>query len=226
MKKKNNLEKQLGSQIYEVLDIQFLSESTFILFFPKCRFEFLPGQHVNISIMGEQIGREYSIYSSPNDDFLKILVKEVEDGFLTPKLKFLKKGDIVKIQGPRGRFYFNSRNKDTHKHVFISSGTGIAPLHSMIKSYSGIDYMVIQGVRHVSEECERNEYEKGKFILCTSRDNKGDFSGRLTEYLKQIDFDENTCFYLCGNNEMIYDAKEIIHDKGFDNENIHTEVYF
>ena len=76
MKKKNNLEKQLGSQIYEVLDIQFLSESTFILFFPKCRFEFLPGQHVNISIMGEQIGREYSIYSSPNDDFLKTTLQK------------------------------------------------------------------------------------------------------------------------------------------------------
>ena len=81
-------------------------------------------------------------------------------------------------------------------------------------------------MRYVTEECDRSEYQKGKFTLCTSRDNKGEIHGRLTEYLKQIDFEKNTCFYLCGNNDMIYDAKEIIHKKGFDNENIHTEVYF
>jgi len=96
----------------------------------------------------------------------------------------------------------------------------------MIKSYSGMDYTVIQGVRFGSDECERHEYKDGKFILCTSRDNKGDFNGRLTEYIKQVDFDKNTCFYLCGNNEMIYDAKEIINNKRFENANIHTEVYF
>jgi ferredoxin-NADP reductase len=88
MKQKYNSEHQIENQIYEVIDIRFLSESTFILTFPKCRFEFVPGQHVNLSLMSEQIGREYSIYSSPNDNFMQILVKEVEDGYLTPKLKF------------------------------------------------------------------------------------------------------------------------------------------
>ena len=178
--------------IYEVIDLRFLSDSTFILTFPKFKNDFTPGQHITVTLMEEQVGREYSIYSARNADYLEILIKEVDDGFLTPRLKFLKKGDKVKIKGPTGRFCFDDSKEKSHKHVFIASGTGIAPLHSMIKSYENIDYTVIQGVRYVTEECDRSEYQKGKFTLCTSRDNKGEIHGRLTEYLKQIDFEKNT----------------------------------
>jgi ferredoxin/flavodoxin---NADP+ reductase len=216
----------MDNNIYEVKDIQFLTESAFIITFPKCRFSFIAGQHFNLSLKDEPIGREYSIYSGVDDDNLEILVKEVEDGYLTPKLKYLKKGDLVKINGPFGRFHFDSKKALTHKHVFIATGTGIAPLHCMIKSFPDIDYSVIQGVRFAEEAYEKEDYSESKYTLCTSRDDKGDFNGRLTEYLKRVDFEENTCFYLCGNNEMIYDAKEIIKSKGFDSENVHIEVYF
>jgi len=77
----------------------------------------------------------------------------------------------------------------------------------MVKSYSEIAYHVIHGVRDITEAYEKEDYEPKRYTVCTSRDDKGDFSGRLTEYLKQTDFNANLCFYLCGNNEMIYDAK-------------------
>ena len=48
--------------------------------------------------------REYSIASSENENKLKLLVKEVEDGYLTPKLKKIKTNDIVNIRGPHGDF--------------------------------------------------------------------------------------------------------------------------
>jgi ferredoxin/flavodoxin---NADP+ reductase len=33
-------------------------------------------------------------------------------------------------------------------------------------------------------------------------------------------------FYICGNNNMIYEVKHILRDKGIPPENIFTEIYF
>ena len=211
---------------YEIENIRSLTESTFVLSLSKCRFKFVAGQHINLSIIGEHLSREYSIYSSEESENLEILVKEVEGGYFSPKIKYLKNGDFVQVRGPFGRFRLDDKRMDTHKHVFIASGTGIAPFHSMAKSYPEINFQVIHGVRYAEDAYEKEDYGENRYTLCTSRDDKGDFNGRLTEYLKQVDFDINSCFYLCGNGEMTYDAKEILKDKGFDSESINLEVYF
>jgi ferredoxin/flavodoxin---NADP+ reductase len=221
-----NAKNQNDNQLYKVVNLRVLTESTFILSLTKCRFDFTPGQYFNLTTKGEPIGREYTIYSAIESENLEFLVKEVEGGYFSPKLKYLKKGDFVKLNGPLGRFCLDIINKDTHKHVFIATGTGIAPFHSMVKSFPGIDYHIIHGVRYSDEAYEKEEYSKTRYTLCTSRDDSGDFNGRLTEYLKQVEFAKNTCFYLCGNNEMIYDVTEVIKDKGFDNKSINVEVYF
>jgi ferredoxin-NADP reductase len=176
--------------------------------------------------MGDYQNREYSIYSSEENKNLEILVKEVEGGYFSPKLKHLKPGDLVEVHGPFGKFNLDTKKQHTHKHVFIASGTGIAPFHSMIKSYPNIDYQLIHGVRYASEGYEKAEYENNRYALCTSRDNRSDFKGRLTEYLKQTNFEKNTCFYLCGNSDMIFDSMEILKEKGFDREDVNVEVYF
>ena len=78
----------------------------------------------------------------------------------------------------------------------------------------------------MEEGYEIEEYANDRVTLCTSRDKKGDYNGRLTEYLKKAKFHKNTCFYLCGNSDMIFDSMEILSDKGFGRENITVEVYF
>lgn len=217
---------QIDSSIYTVKEINFLTESTFILRLPKSRFSFEPGQHISISIAGDYQSREYSVYNAEDAPYLEVLVKEVEGGYFTPKLKYLKPGDKVQVNGPFGRFVLDVSRRYTHQHVFIASGTGIAPFHSMIKSNPGLNYRIIHGVRYGSEAYDRDEYEKERFFLCTSRDNTGDFEGRLTTYLKATEFGKNTCFYLCGNSEMIFDAMEIIKEKGFTRDDVNVEVYF
>lgn len=211
---------------YKVHDIRKLTENTFVLSLPKSRFPFMAGQHVSLSILGDYQSREYSIYSAEEGENLELLVKEVEGGYFSPKLKHLKPGDVVEVHGPFGKFGLVTDKKDTHKHVFIASGTGIAPFHSMVKSTDSLNYELIHGVRYAREAYEMEHYERSRFTLCTSRDKDGDFNGRLTEYLKNRDFAENTCFYLCGNSDMIFDAMEILKDKGFDRDSITVEVYF
>ena len=217
---------QIDHSIYTVKEIRFLTESAFILRLPKSRFKFEAGQHLSLSIAGDYQSREYSIYNGEEDPYLEVLVKEVEGGYFTPKLKYLKPGDKVQVNGPFGRFTIDESKLHTHQHVFIASGTGIAPFHSMVKSNPGIDYRIIHGVRVASEAYERDEYEKNRYLLCTSRENTGDFAGRLTTYLQETQFAKNSCFYLCGNSDMIFDAMEIIKEKGFTRDDVNVEVYF
>jgi len=219
-------ELQIDTNYYKVLDLRQLTENTFILSLPKSRFKFVAGQHISLSISGDYQSREYSIYSAEEGDNLEILVKEVEGGYFSPKLKHLKIGDMVEVHGPFGKFGLDEKKRDTHQHVFIASGTGIAPFHSIVKSVPGLNYKVILGVRYSGEAYEIEHYDRERITVCASRDEKGDFNGRLTEYLKKTDFPKNTCFYLCGNSDMIFDAMEILKSKGFDRESVTVEVYF
>ncbi len=217
---------QIDINYYKVEDVRQLTENTFVVSLPKSRFKFVAGQHISLSILGDYQSREYSIYSAEESDHLEVLVKEVEGGYFSPKLKHLKPGDMVEVHGPFGKFWLDEKKRETHQHVFIASGTGIAPFHSIVKSNPGLNYKLIHGVRYLNEAYEIGDYERERVAVCTSRDNKGDFKGRLTEYLKQTGFAKNTLFYLCGNSDMIFDAMEILKAKGFGRESVTVEVYF
>lgn len=217
---------KIDETFYKVQEVRKLTDEAFSLRLPKSRFTFNAGQHISLGIQGDYQSREYSIYSGENDEYLEVLVKEVTDGYFSPKLSKLKPGDLVEVNGPFGKFKIDEKKMASHKFVFVASGTGIAPFHSMVRTYPEIDYKLIHGVRYGNEAYDRDEYEAGRHVLCTSGDKTGDVHGRLTKYLKSEKFEKNTQFYLCGNSNMIFDAIEILKDKGFDRDQIHCEVYF
>jgi ferredoxin/flavodoxin---NADP+ reductase len=211
---------------YKIIEIRNLTDETFSLKLPKARFPFKPGRHISLRIHGNHRSREYSIYSGAFDENLEVLVKEVENGYFTPRLRKLRAGDLLEIHGPFGKFGIDKITAETGKFVFIASGTGIAPFRSMIRTYPEIDYTLIHGVRTSAEAYDRDEYASGRYVLCTSRDTKGDYQGRLTGYLKNCAFTPETQFYICGNSNMIFDALDILKKKGFERNQIHCEVYF
>jgi ferredoxin--NADP+ reductase/benzoate/toluate 1,2-dioxygenase reductase subunit len=217
---------KIDESFYKVEKIRQLTGETFTLKLPKARFAFLAGQHISLGIHGDYQSREYSIYSSENDANLEVLVKEVEKGYFTPKLRKLKAGDLVEIHGPFGKFGMEPKEAETGKFVFIASGTGIAPFRSIVRTYPEIDYTLIHGVRFATEAYDSQEYASDRYVLCSSRDPKGTYYGRLTGYLKNCTFAAETQFYLCGNSDMIFDALEILKEKGFERDQIHCEVYF
>ncbi|SMO74405.1 ferredoxin--NADP+ reductase/benzoate/toluate 1,2-dioxygenase reductase subunit [Saccharicrinis carchari] len=212
--------------LHEILEVRNLTESTFILRFEKNGLEFTPGQHVCVGPPNGIHTREYSIYSAVNDPYIEILVKEVQNGLITPVLKKLKVGDSVVVEEPVGYFGLNGADKTKKKFLFIATGTGISPFHCMVKSYPELDYQIIHGVRSLNEGYEKEEYEKQRYTLCSSRDTSGDYTGRLTNYLLELEIDKESEVYLCGNCNMIHDAYDILENKGIPNERIHAEVYF
>jgi ferredoxin--NADP+ reductase/benzoate/toluate 1,2-dioxygenase reductase subunit len=95
-----------------------------------------------------------------------------------------------------------------------------------VGTYAGLDYQLLHGVRYAFEAYERHHYDKKRHILCTTRDDEGDFKGRVTDYLRQMPLESEPLVYLCGNCDMIYDVYDYLTAQGFPSGSIKTEVYF
>lgn len=211
---------------YVVRKVINLTDAAYILRFSKNDMQFKPGQHLVAGLMNTKDSREYSIYSGSEDEYLEILVREVEDGDVSRKLRKLSDGDTLEINGPYGFFMYNASPPEFKKFLFIASGTGIAPFHSFVRTYPKANYKIIHGIRNCSEAYQREHYREGSYIACTSQDEGGEFHGRLTEYLKVAEIEKDVLIYLCGNSQMILDSIDILEKRGFSQSQIFTEVYF
>ncbi len=207
--------------------IRHLTPSTYVLEMERRGMEFEAGQHILLGNTDSIHKREYSIYSGTEDEKLEVLVKEVEEGMVSKQLKKLTEGSFLEIEGPLGFFSIDPELiRQKKKFLFVASGTGIAPFHSMIKSIPELDYTLLHGVKYAEEAYERETYDSDRYILCTSRDEKGDFHGRVTDYIKENDFDRDTVCYFCGNFNMIREAMNLLEKKGIPPSQLHAEVYF
>ena len=64
---------------HRVLEVRDLGEGAFVVRFERRGLEFASGQYVHVGPLPGIDRREYSVYSSTYDDFLEILVKEVDE---------------------------------------------------------------------------------------------------------------------------------------------------
>jgi len=212
--------------LHKVIQIRNLTESTYVLKFTRNKMQFRAGEHIIAGLKGEMDQREYSIYSGEDDDYLEILIKEVKDGNISSKLKQCKEGDLLEVNGPFGSFGIEKFDMRSKKHIFIATGTGISPFHSMVRSYPDINYTLIHGVRYSKEAYENEEYDQNRYILCTSKEKVRGRSGRVTGFLTKFRVTGDMLFYLCGNGNMIYEVFHILNEKGIMADKIITEVYF
>jgi ferredoxin--NADP+ reductase len=189
-------------------------------------FQFQTGQFVILKIPGSAEKREYSVYSGENDNFLEVLVREIEGGKVSGRLKKLKPGTEIEVEGPFGFFKFNPEKFTSQKFLFVATGTGISPFHSFVRTFPELDYQLVHGVRLMEEAYEHADYQKEKVTLCLSGEETGDFYGRVTDYLFTQKIDRETNCFLCGNSEMIYEMFDILTGKGIPVSNIYSEVYF
>ena len=91
---------------------------------------FVPGQYVTVRFMDTP--RPYSVASSPTEDVLEFCVRRVPGGRLTTDLfESLDPGDEVTIRGPNGHFVLGEPS--TRDLAFLATGTGVAPLKSMLE---------------------------------------------------------------------------------------------
>jgi ferredoxin--NADP+ reductase/benzoate/toluate 1,2-dioxygenase reductase subunit len=216
----------ISTTLHQIKQVRFLTESTFVLRLDRGNIQFKAGQRIIVGLTGELNQREYSVYSGEQDDYLEILVREVLDGNVSVQLKHSKPGQLLQVNGPFGSFGVESFDMFKRKLLFIASGTGISPFHSFVRSYPGINYILVHGVRYSTEAYERNDYDPHRYILCTSKESIRGHKGRVTRFLPGYPVNPGMLFYVCGNNNMIYEVYHILRDKGIPDENIFSEVYF
>lgn len=216
---------QRGEQPHTLLSVRFLTSEAIVLRLTRQDFDFLPGQHLTLGIPGVGELREYSIYSAPSDGYLEVLIKLIPQGKLTPRLAGLKPGDTLTVDGPNGYFTLNEQQR-TKPQLFIATGTGIAPFHSMVRSFPALNYTLIHGIALPTEQYDRQHYHSDNYLSCTSRQPGGDFHGRITQFLLSYPKPAECEVMLCGNSQMILDVWELLLDEDFPMDKVRQEIYF
>jgi ferredoxin/flavodoxin---NADP+ reductase len=211
--------------LHRVREVRTLSPGAFVLRMDRRDLVFRPGQWINVGIPGTRQWREYSVYSSPADDFLEILVKEVPEGAVSPRLRRLSPGDRVEVEGPHGAFLIEDGDRPAGRFIFVATGTGISPFHCFARSYPGLDYLLLHGVRRLPELYEHHVFEPSRVVSCVSRE-AGPYSGRVTQWLLDNPPDTGSRFYACGNSDMVYDAFAVLRPRGVPRSRLFAEVYF
>lgn len=202
-----------------------LDSETFMLRFDRNNVAFIPGQYVTISLKGERNKREYSICSSLHDDYFEIVVKNIPDGDLSPKLFALKTGDEIEVSGPFG--FFVIYEKDLKRpFYFIGTGTGISPFLSFTASHQGLNYQLIYGIQHLKQYFFVDSFKPEQTVICTSKESFQERQGHVTNYMKRLAIEKDALFYLCGNSQMIEDMTDLLENRGIDSRNIRTERFF
>ena len=89
---------------------------------------------LGLAIDGEIVGRPYSIVNVPGDPILEFYFSTVKEGPLSPRLAALKAGDTVQV-APRPNGFLVLEEVPPAIHLWlISTGTGIGPFLSILKT--------------------------------------------------------------------------------------------
>ena len=202
---------------------------------PNSNFNFNSGQYVNI-IKGN-ITRSYSIAnSSDHKNQLEFFVKNYENGLMSAYFfKEAKINDLLRLEGPIGTFFL--RDSSFKNIVFLATGTGVAPIKSIIegldKSYEQFqnkNFWVIVGARYQDNLFwEPNLKNLNiKYIPVISRPNNvwSGEKGYVQDIVlkQQIDL-ENSQVYACGSNDMINSAKELFFKNNLKENNFFSDAF-
>jgi len=207
-----------------------------------------PGQYLALGLMvdGRLVQRPYSTATRAGaHEELEFLIRFVPGGAFTPLLWNLAVGDRLRIGRPKGLF---TRIPGDHRtHLFIATGTGLAPFVAMIDTFLGDPdpprAVVIHGVSHVAELAYRHRFERWeadglvRYVPSISRpddpSNAGwtGRTGRIDSILDDVCSAQDlapgdTVAYLCGNPAMIAAGEGILTRRGLPHDAIRSEHYW
>ena len=202
---------------------------------PNSNFNFNSGQYVNI-IKGN-LSRSYSIANFSNHkNQLEFFIKNYENGLMSAYFfKEAKINDLLRLEGPIGTFFL--RDSSFKNIIFLATGTGIAPIKSILEGlensheqYQNKIFWVIVGARYQKDLFLKPNFKNLhiKYIPVLSRA-ENDWNG-AKGYVQdivlnqQIDL-ENTQVYACGSNDMINSAKELFFKNNLKENNFFSDAF-
>ena len=228
-----------------VTDVQDETEAVKRFFFKvpeELKFSFKAGQFImlNLPLDSKYTNRSYSIASPPEkDNTFELVIVLNPKGLGTPYLwENVEKGTALEVSKPLGKFTLQEPIEEDL--CFIGTGTGIAPLRSMIQyifrnNIPHKNLYLIFGNRWEKDILYREEMEElaskhpeFKFIPVLSRDNPGwtGKQGYVHPIYQELFADKRPAtFYLCGWRDMLIDARKKLEEMGYDKKKIKFESY-
>lgn len=213
---------------------------------------FEPGQYMTIGVYadGKIVQRPYSVASAPRDagtDGYEFYVRLVPILRFTTLLWRLDEGHGMRMIGPKGKFMLEP--DDDRTHVFVSTGTGIAPFISMTRELlaartprktvmlHGCSFQDELGYRDILEAWQRDKTYPMTYVPTISRPNdprNAGWTGRtgraeavVADVCKDLGLrPEKTVVYICGNPDMILNVERVLMDRGFPEFHVKKELYW
>ncbi|GGY62967.1 hypothetical protein GCM10011613_03180 [Cellvibrio zantedeschiae] len=101
---------------------------------PNNSFSCLAGQYINI-IGPTGAHRSYSIANNFNSEGkIELQVRKIANGIMSQYwFNAAQVSDLLRFNGPHGTFFF--RSKKERRIIFLATGTGIAPVKSMVEQF-------------------------------------------------------------------------------------------
>ncbi len=199
---------------------------------------FQAGQFTKLAldIDGEMAGRPYLFINTPGEKPLEFYFIEMPGELLTQRLAALEAGDAVWV-APQAAGFLTLAEVPDAKHLWLlSTGTGIGPFLSILKTeapWQRFDrVMLAHAVRHADElaygetirDLAQRHGEQFRFVPFVSRE-ETDFAlraripeaiadGRLEARADVALAPENSQVMLCGNPDMLRDTTEVLLTRG------------
>jgi ferredoxin--NADP+ reductase len=159
----------------------------------------------------------------------------------------LEEGAPMRMIGPKGKFMLEPDDQRTH--LYVSTGTGIAPFMAMMRQHliqgaprrtvmlNGSSYMDELGYREVLESWERDGGYPVTYVPTISRvsdarnagwtGRTGRAEGVIMDVCRDLQLDPSeTVVYICGNPDMIINVEERLMGAGFPEFHVKKELYW
>jgi len=211
-------------------------------------FQYKPGQHLTLktTIDGQDVRRSYSLCSSPIENKWQVAVKKINGGMFSSFINDrLKKGDVLEIMPPSGKFNVEVTTDKAKNYIAFAAGSGITPILSIIKTHLASEpnstfklFYLNRSVKSIifKEEIEQlknlyfNRFEIFHFLTKEHRVSEL-FNGRFTKEKinvlthKLIDIASTDDCFICGPEDMIFLLRDELVLAGLDQDKIHFELF-
>jgi ring-1,2-phenylacetyl-CoA epoxidase subunit PaaE len=211
-------------------------------------YRFDPGQHLTLRTMlgGAETRRSYSICTAPEDDDLRVVVKQQDGGLFSNWIHAAAKaGDAIEVMTPQGRFGIRPDPVACRHYLAIAAGSGITPIMSILRSVlarePGSRVVLLYGNRTAQSIIFKQELEalKDRFlarlsvhhVLSRERQELELFNGRIDA--QKIEAVLRAALppeaidhaFLCGPGDLIENSRLALLRLGVLPERIHVEHF-
>ncbi|MGJ8745214.1 FAD-binding oxidoreductase [Polaribacter sp.] len=203
---------------------------------PNANFKFISGQYVNL-IKGN-ITRSYSVANNfLNNNQLEFYIKRYENGLMSKYwFEEAKVNDLLRIEGPLGSFFL--RDSDSENIIFLATGTGIAPVKSIIEgilefpeNFKEKQIWIFNGARY-EEDLFWNPGLLSNLdinyvpVLSRANETWNGATGYVQDVVLKHDIKlETSQVYACGSNEMIESSKKLFIKNSLSENNFFSDAF-